>query len=314
MYVPPKLLTNQDLERMVDTSDEWIRQRTGIEERHIADPGVGSSDLGAEAAKAALADAGCRPEDLDLILVATTTPDQPFPSTAVMIQNHLEAWQAGAFDVGATCSGFIYGLALASSMVEAGRVERVLVVGAETLSRLTNWKDRSTCVLFGDGAGAAVVQAVPEGGMRTFELGADARGSTHLNTWVGGFKKPITADLLESPDRYIRMNGREVFKFAVRTMEESVRRVADEAWGGLDIDLLVPHQANARIIEAVGERLGLRDKAWINIQRYGNTSAASIPIALFEAKQAGRLKAGMRVVLTAFGGGFTYASAALEWV
>ncbi|MBX6395302.1 MAG: beta-ketoacyl-ACP synthase 3, partial [Alicyclobacillaceae bacterium] len=209
MYVPPKVLTNQDLERMVDTSDEWIRQRTGIEERHVADPGVGSSDLGAEAAKAALADAGCRPEDLDLILVATTTPDQPFPSTAVMVQHHLEAWQAGAFDVGATCSGFVYGLALACSMVEAGRAERVLVVGAETLSRLTNWKDRSTCVLFGDGAGAAVVQAVPEGGMRAFELGADARGSIHLNTWVGGFKKPITADLLESPDRYINMNGRE---------------------------------------------------------------------------------------------------------
>ncbi|ATY83597.1 3-oxoacyl-ACP synthase [Kyrpidia spormannii] len=314
MYVPPKVLTNRDLERMVDTSDEWIRQRTGIEERHIADPGVGSSDLGVQAARAALADAGCGPEDLDLILVATTTPDQPFPTTAVMVQKGLEAWQAGAVDVGATCSGFIYGLSLATSMVESGRMNKVLVIGAETLSRITNWKDRATCVLFGDGAGAAVVGEVSQGGIQAFELGADARGTEFLNVWVGGFKKPVTAELLESSDRYINMTGREVFKFAVRTMEESVRRVADRAWGGLEVDLLVPHQANARIIEAVGQRLGLADKAWINIQHYGNTSAASIPMALTEARDAGRLSPGTRVAITAFGGGFTYASAALEWV
>ncbi|MDI3256732.1 MAG: beta-ketoacyl-ACP synthase III [Kyrpidia sp.] len=314
MYVPPGTLTNRDLERMVDTSDEWIRQRTGIEERHIADPEVGSSDLAVQAAKAALADAGCGTEDLDLILVATTTPDQPFPTTAVMVQKGLEAWRAGAVDVGATCSGFIYGLSLAGALIEAGRMERVLVIGAETLSRLTNWEDRSTCVLFGDGAGAVVVQAVSEGGLRAFELGADGRGTEFLNAWVGGFKRPVTADLLDSPNRFINMTGREVFKFAVRTMEESVRRVADRAWGSLEMDLLVPHQANARIIEAVGQRLGVADKALINIQRYGNTSAASIPIALTEAKASGRLRPGMRVVLTGFGGGFTYAGAALEWV
>lgn len=314
MYVPPKVLTNADLEKMVDTSDEWIRQRTGIEERHIADPGVGSSDLGAEAARRALADAGCTAADLDMILVATTTPDQPFPTTAVVVQERLEAWGAGAMDLAATCSGFIYGLSVAASLVEAGRADRVLVVGAETLSRIVNWKDRSTCVLFGDGAGAVVVEAVDQRGLRAFELGADGRGAPHLNVWVGGCKQPVTADLVESPARYITMNGREVFKFAVRTMEESVRRVSDRAWGGTDFDLLVPHQANARIIEAVGQRLGLdADRTWINIQRYGNTSAASIPIALYEARAAGRLRPGMRVVLTAFGGGFTYASAALEW-
>lgn len=316
MYVPEQVLTNRDLEAMVETSDEWIVSRTGIRERRIASRDQASSDLAYEASLKALERAGIAAEDLDLILVATITPDMAFPATACILQDKLGARKAAAFDLSAACSGFIYGLAAASSFISTGMYKYVLVVGAECLSRITDYEDRNTCILFGDGAGAAVLGPVREGaGFRSFVLGADGSGGDLLKLPAGGSRLPITGEVLAERLQYLKMAGRDVFKFAVRVMGNS----ADEALAkaGLsreDIDLLVPHQANMRIIQAALERLGLGpEKCAINLDRYGNVSAASIPIALAEAVETGRVQSGDRLLLVGFGGGLTYGACVLIW-
>ncbi|MGG4035827.1 beta-ketoacyl-ACP synthase III [Paenibacillus cisolokensis] len=315
-YVPEKVLTNRDLESMVETSDEWIVTRTGIRERRIASAEEATSDLAYEAAERALADAGVSAEELDLIVVATITPDMFFPSTACLLQEKLGAKQAAAFDLSAACSGFIYGLATVSSMIASGMYERALVVGAECLSRVTDYTDRNTCILFGDGAGAVVLGRVPEGrGFRSFELGADGAGGELLKICGGGSRLPATAESVAGRRHFIEMAGSEVFKFAVRIMgsaaEEALRKAGMDK---SDIDLLVPHQANIRIIQSALNRLDLpEEKCMINLDRYGNVSAASIPIALAEAVEEGRVKEGDRIVMVGFGGGLTWGACTLVW-
>jgi 3-oxoacyl-[acyl-carrier-protein] synthase-3 len=298
-YVPSHVLTNHELEQRIDTSDEWIRTRTGIEERRIADDNTDTSDMAFNAAKDAIANADLHPEDIGMIIVATVTPDRPFPSVATMIQERLGAKNAAAMDVSAACAGFMYGVVMAKHFVEAGTYKHVLVVGVEKLSKITDWEDRNTAVLFGDGAGAAVVGKVSDGrGILSFELGADGTGGKHLYQ-----------------DKYIYMNGREVFKFAVRQMGESAVNVTEKA--GLttdDVDYLIPHQANIRIMEASRERLGLPiERMSKSVHKYGNTSAASIPISLFDDLQEGRVKDDDIIVLVGFGGGLTWGALCIKW-
>lgn len=298
-YLPEKIVTNADLEKVMDTSDEWIRTRTGIEERRIADDNTNTSDMGFAAAQKAIQDAGITPEEIDLILVATVTPDQPFPSVACMLQERLGAKKAAAMDVSAACAGFMYGIITGKQFVESGAYKHVLVVGVEKLSRITDWNDRNTAVLFGDGAGAVVVGEVSEGrGILSFELGADGTGSKHLYQ-----------------DEYIIMNGREVFKFAVRQMGESCINVLEKA--GLtkeDVDFLIPHQANIRIMEASRQRLELPvEKMSKTVHKYGNTSAASIPISIVEEIEAGKIKDDDLIVMVGFGGGLTWGAIAIRW-
>ncbi|WP_426551978.1 beta-ketoacyl-ACP synthase III [Bacillus pumilus] len=300
-YIPEKVLTNLDLEKMVETSDEWIRTRTGIEERRIASDDVNTSHMALAAAKKALADANVAAEDIDMILVATVTPDQSFPTVACMIQEQLGAHKACAMDISAACAGFMYGLVTGKQFIESGTFKHVLVVGVEKLSRITDWDDRNTAVLFGDGAGAAVLGEVSEGkGILSFELGADGRGGKHL--------------YLDEKDHTI-MNGREVFKFAVRQMGESSVNVIEKA--GLskeDVDFLIPHQANIRIMEAARERLELPvEKMSKTVHKYGNTSAASIPISLCEEIKAGKIHDGDVIVMVGFGGGLTWGAIAMRW-
>ncbi|EOR21939.1 ketoacyl-ACP synthase III [Cytobacillus oceanisediminis] len=299
--LPEKILTNFDLEKMVDTNDEWIRTRTGIQERRIADDNTNTSDIALAAAKKAIADAGIHPEDIDMIMVATVTPDQSFPSVACMIQEKLGAKKAAAMDLSAACAGFMYGMVTAKQFIDTGVYKYVLVVGVEKLSKITNWEDRNTAVLFGDGAGAAVLGKVSEGrGILSFELGADGSGGKHL--------------YLDDED-YIYMNGREVFKFAVRQMGESSENVLVKA--GLskeDVDFLIPHQANIRIMEASRQRLNLpEEKLSKTVHKYGNTSAASIPISLVEELEAGKIKEDDVLVMVGFGGGLTWGAIAMRW-
>ncbi|XOQ52532.1 MAG: Beta-ketoacyl-[acyl-carrier-protein] synthase III [Succiniclasticum sp.] len=315
-YLPEKVMTNFDLEKMVDTSNEWIVERTGIRERRIADPETATSDMSVQAARAALADAGVKAEELDLVIVATATPDYPFPSTACQVQDRIGAKHAGAFDLAAGCSGFVYGLSVASQMVASGLYQKILVVGAETLSRITDWTDRNTCVLFGDGAGAAVVGRVEEGlGVLALELGSDGSGAMELYQPAGGSRRPASHETIDEHGHFIRMNGREVFKFAARTMPATCKRVLAKA--GLkvqDVDILFPHQANLRIIDNAVKHLKIDpDKVWVNIEKYGNTSAACIPVCLVEAQQEGRLHKGDVVLAVAFGTGLTWASIVLKW-
>jgi 3-oxoacyl-[acyl-carrier-protein] synthase III len=316
-YVPERVLSNQDLEKMVDTNDEWITTRTGIKERRIASEQEATSDLAYEAAKIALANAGIEAEQLGLIIVTTMTPDVMCPSTACMLQDKLGARKAAAFDLSAACSGFIYGLANATNFVASGMYDYVLVVGAEVLSRVTDYTDRNTCILFGDGAGAVVLGAAKEGrGFKSFELGADGSGGTLLRGGlVGGSRYPLDELLPEGVTRYIWQNGREVFKFAVRIMENVTEAVLSKAGKTKkDIDLLVPHQANIRIIQSAMQKLELtEDQVMVNIDRYGNISAATIPIALAEAVEEGRVKEGDTVVLVGFGGGLTWGGAVIDW-
>lgn len=298
-YVPEHVLTNADLEKRMDTSDEWIRTRTGIEERRIADNSTDTSDMAYAAAKEAIEKAGIQPEQIGMILVATVTPDRPFPSVATMLQARLGAKNAAAMDVSAACAGFMYGVVTAKHFVEAGTHEYVLVVGVEKLSKITDWKDRNTAVLFGDGAGAGIVGKVSgDRGILAFELGADGTGGEHLYQ-----------------DRYLHMNGREVFKFAVRQMGESAVNVIEKA--GLtkeDVDFLIPHQANIRIMEASRERLGLPpEKMSKSVHKYGNTSAASIPISLHDDIEEGRVKDDDILVLVGFGGGLTWGGICMRW-
>ncbi|MDP4097582.1 ketoacyl-ACP synthase III [Paenibacillus sp. P96] len=315
-YVPEKILTNSDLEKMVETSDEWIVSRTGIRERHIAAPEQATSDLAYEAAVKALASAGMTAEELDLIIIATITPDMTFPSTACILQDKLGAKGAAAFDLSAACSGFVYGLATATSFIQAGMYRNALVIGADCLSRITDYTDRNTCVLFGDGAGAVVVGEVPEGrGFQSFDLGAEGAGGSLLKMEAGGSRLPASPQTLENKLHYIYMNGREVFKFAVRVMATATDVVLEKA--GLDkddIDVFVPHQANIRIIQSAMQRLNLpEEKVVINVDKYANTSAASIPLALVEAAEEGRMKEGDRVLMVGFGGGLTWGASVLVW-
>lgn len=315
-YLPEKVLTNADLEKMVDTSDEWIVSRTGIRERRIASSEEASSDLAYHASKQALQSAGISADELDLIIVATITPDMFFPSTACVLQERLGATKAAAFDLAAACSGFLYGLASATQFIATKMYRYVLVVGVDCLSKITDWKDRNTCVLFGDGAGAVVLGPVSEqGGFHAFELGADGSGGKWLNLRGGGSRHPITQEVLDQRMQYIYMNGREVFKFAVRVMGSASEQVIAKAgWEKEDVDFLVPHQANIRIIESAINRLKLsEDRVVINVDRYGNMSSASIPVALNEAVLDGRIQQGDKVVLVGFGGGLTWGAAALTW-
>ena len=298
-YVPEKVVTNHDLEKIMDTSDEWIRTRTGIAERRIADDTIDTSYMAVEAAKKALEDAGVSGEDIDLILVATVTPDRAFPAVACVIQEAIGAKHAAAMDLSAACAGFMYGMITAQQFIQTGTYKNVLVVGSDKLSKIVDWNDRNTAVLFGDGAGAIVMGAVSEGkGVLSFELGADGSGGKHLYQ-----------------DEYVMMNGREVFKFAVRQLGESCLRVLDKA--GLtkeDVDFLVPHQANIRIMESARERLNLpQEKMSMTIEKFGNTSASSIPIAMVEELQNGRIQDGDLIILVGFGGGLTWGAVALRW-
>ncbi|MEJ8777491.1 beta-ketoacyl-ACP synthase III [Pseudogracilibacillus sp. ICA-222130] len=300
-YAPDNIVTNADLEKIVDTTDEWIRTRTGIEERRIAKDDEDSSDMALIAAEKALKSAGKTAEEIDLILVATVTPDKSFPSVACMIQDRLGATNAAAMDLAAACAGFMYGVITGQQFIEAGAYKNVLVVGVDKLSKITDWTDRNTCVLLGDGAGAAVLSSVSEGnGILSFELGASGKGGPHL---------------LQKDDGFLYMNGREVFKFAVRQMPESCMNVVEKA--GLkkeDVDFLVPHQANIRIMEAARQRIGIdEDKMATTIKYYGNNSSASIPIALSQSIEDGKIKDGDVVVLVGFGGGLTWGAVALRW-
>ncbi|MCL6603493.1 MAG: ketoacyl-ACP synthase III [Paenibacillus sp.] len=315
-YVPEKILTNADLEKMVDTNDEWIVSRTGIRERHIASPDEATSDLSYAAALKALESAGMKPEELDLIIIATITPDSAFPSTACILQDKLGAKRAAAFDLSAACSGFVYSLATAVGMIQNGMYNNALIIGADTLSRITDYTDRNTCVLFGDGAGAVIIGEVPEGrGFQSFDLGAEGSGGSLLKLEGGGSRLPASQETVEGKKHYIYMNGTEVFKFAVRIMGTATERVLTKAGiGKEDIDLFVPHQANIRIIQSAMQRLNLPpENVVINVDKYANTSAASIPLALVEAAEQGRMKEGDTVLMVGFGGGLTWGASVLIW-
>lgn len=317
MAVPEKVLTNNDLAKAVDTTDEWIVSRTGIRERRIAaGERESTAALALRAARAALLVADLAPNQLDLVIVATATPEYVFPSTASLVQDGLGASAAGAFDLSAGCSGFIYGLSLAANAVRSGAADHVLVVGAETLSRITDWTDRNTCVLFGDGAGAVVVSTCAERcGVLATELGSDGSGGQLLIMPAGGSRNPASHETVSSGGHFIKMNGREVFRFATTQVPKATEAVVRKAgWEFGDLALIIPHQANTRIIESAAKRLNMPlEKFFINLERYGNTSAASIPIALCEAIAAGRVQPGDKIVTVGFGAGLTWAAAAIEW-
>ncbi|RKU31994.1 3-oxoacyl-ACP synthase [Candidatus Poribacteria bacterium] len=316
-YLPETVLTNFDLEKMVDTSDEWIRQRTGIVERRIADADVATSDLSVHASRLAIKNAHIDPIDIEMILVATVTPDTVFPSTACYVQQGIGAKNASAMDISAACAGFLYGLDLANGLIISGQYNTILVVGGEVFNNIVDWEDRNTCVLFGDGAGAAIVQATEEPkGILASYIGSDGDYAdiNLLGIPAGGSRMPVTSDALDKNLNKIQMNGREVFKLGVRLMPEAAQRVLRKAEMSIDdIDLLIPHQANLRIIEAVGDRLGVpREKVYVNVDKYGNTSAATVIIALDEAIRQGHAKPGDLVLLVTFGAGLTWGSTLLR--
>ncbi|MFC1624674.1 beta-ketoacyl-ACP synthase III [Candidatus Omnitrophota bacterium] len=314
-YLPPKKLTNADLEKMVDTTDEWIVTRTGIKERRMASKDVASSDLGLEASKMAIRDAGLEPKDIDLIITATISSDMIFPATACIIQDKLGAKNAAAFDINAACSGFVFGIIMAQQFVNAGTYRHVLVVASEKLTNLIDWKDRSTCVLFGDGAGACVVGKSEGRAILSSFMGSDGSGGHILMVPAGGSRLPVTHDTVKNKLHFLKMEGNEVFKFAVRLMAESADKVIKSI--GLqwkDIDILIPHQANIRILNAIAKKLDFPlEKIFINIDKYGNMSAASTAVALAEASQQKKVKKGDNVVLVALGSGLTYGAIAIKW-
>ena len=315
-YVPEKILTNADLEKMVDTTDEWITTRTGIKQRRIAAAQEYTSDLATKAAQAAMKKAGVTAEQIDLIIVATITPDMPFPSTACLVQKKIGARRAAAFDLEAACSGFIYGLEIGQQFIMSRTYETVLVIGAEKLSAITDWSDRNTCVLFGDGSGAAILQNRPGAhGLLTAVMGADGHKSDLLFMEGGGSRCPATMDSVAARRHYLRMEGKETFKNAVQAMQSA----AEEALRRCEISIsqikcIIPHQANRRIIDAVGERLGAKpEQMFVNLEKYGNTSAASVAIALDEAVNSGRIQRGDLILLVVFGAGLTWGAAVIEW-
>lgn len=310
-YCPEKILSNSDLEKIVDTTDEWITTRTGIKERRIAADEQACSDLACEAARNALDMAGVKPKDLDAILLGTVTGDTQFPATAVYVQDCLGAKRAAALDLSAACSGFIYAVNLAHGMIASGQMDRILVIGAEVLSKFIDWEDRATCVLFGDGAGAAVLEPCPAGeGILSTQMKSDGSLADLLIIPGGGSRLPLTRNSYDEGNQYIKMKGDGVFKYAVRAMADATKAAVEEAGVTIDdIDLLVPHQANVRIIDAMNARLGIpEEKVVVNLDRYGNTSSASVPIAYDEAVRGGRVRPGDLVVFTGFGGGFTWGS------
>jgi len=315
-YIPETVLTNSYFEERLDTNDEWIVSRTGIKERRRVEDSVATSDVATYAALKAIEDANLNPEDLDMIIVATVTPDMSFPSTACIVQKNIGAINASAFDISAACSGFIYGLSIAEKFIKTGSAKYILVIGAETLSKITDYSDRNTCVLFGDGAGAAVVSSVEENnGILASYTGSDGRGGDLLKLPAGGSRMPASMETLANRMHYIKMDGSEVFKFAIKIMGEAAEKALEMC--GLDkkdIDYLIPHQANIRIIESATKRLKIpKDKVFVNIDKYGNMSAASIAVALDEAKKANKLSKGDVVVLVGFGGGLTWGSIVLRW-
>jgi len=316
-YVPPRLLTNADLERLVETTDEWILQRTGIRERHIVDPGVATSDLAAEAARDAIARAGLTPDDIDFIVVGTTTPDMMFPSTACLVQTKIGAAHAWGFDLGAACSGFTYALTTAAQLVSAGGSKHALVIGADVMSSIIDYTDRTTCVLFGDGAGAVIVEASDEDniGIIDYENFIDGSGGGALCMPAGGSLRPASQETVEQRLHYVKQDGATVFKFAVRNTEEAARRILDR--NGIkpcEIDLFVSHQANRRIIRSATDKLGIpSEKVVINIERFGNTTAGTIPLALNDAVNDGRLKKGDLLLLASVGAGFTVGTVLMRW-
>ncbi len=315
-FVPSRKLSNKDLEEIVETTDEWITTRTGIKERRIAEDDQSTSSLAVKAAHQALKDANVEAEEIDLIIVATVTPDMLFPATACIIQAELGAVNAAAFDLEAGCSGFLYALNTATQFIENEMYEKILVVGAETLSKITDWNDRGTCVLFGDGAGAVVLEPTSKGGILACELGADGQGKDFLKVPGGCSFKPISEEVIDKKEQYIKMDGNQVFKFAVKIMGQASLDVIKK--GGLkpeDIDLFIPHQANKRIINSAAKRLKINsNKVFVNLPKYGNTSGASVPIALYEAREEGLVKKGDKIVLVAFGAGLTWASTLIEWI
>ena len=308
-YAPDRVLTNDELAGLVDTTDEWITERTGIKERRIAAPEQAMTDLALPAARIALERAGVKPEELDLIIVATVTPDMMFPTTGSLLGDMLPAPNAAAYDLLAGCTGFVYALAQAHAMVSAGLAKKALVVGGDVLSKILDWTDRSTLVLFGDGAGAVVLERVDDGGFLGFELGADGGGGKHL--WLPG----SGSRTFDNPDKLVKMNGREVFKFATRVMVSSAEALLEELNQTVDdVDVYVPHQANVRIIDHAARKLGIpKEKVVINVDRYGNTSSGSIPLALADAERDKRLEPGKTVLMTGMGAGLTWGSALMKW-
>lgn len=315
-YVPENRVTNEDLSKIVETSHEWIVERTGIHERRVLSEDKATSDTATIAATKALEDAKLEPEDIDLIIVATVTADYALPSTACIVQKNIGAIKAAAFDINAGCSGFVYGLTLGESFIKSGIYEKILVIGAETLSRIVDWQDRNTCVLFGDGAGACILERCEEGfGILSSELGSDGSNGEVLIQPAGGSKFPASQETLDKRLHYIKMDGKEVFKFAVRVMEKASMNALEKANLELkDLDFLIPHQANTRIIDSAAKKLKLgKDKIYVNLNKYGNMSSASIPVALDEAIKEKRIKKGDNVLLVAFGAGLTWASMTLKW-
>jgi 3-oxoacyl-[acyl-carrier-protein] synthase-3 len=314
-HVPERVVTNDELSQLVDTSDEWIMERTGIRERRIAAPEEALSDLALPAAEQALGAAGVNARDVDLLIVATVTPDMAFPSTGALLADRLGARDAAAYDLSAGCTGFMYAIAQAHGMVAAGLAKKALVVGGDVLSKIMNWHDRSTCVLFGDGAGAVVLERVTEGGFLGFELGADGAGGVDLQLPAGGSRMPTSAETVGNGAHYVQMNGREVFKFATRVLVSSAEAVLAECDATVDdVDVYVPHQANVRIIDHATKKLGIDPgRVVVNVDRYGNTSSGSIPLALADAQTDGRLREGELVLMTGMGAGLTWGSGLLEW-
>jgi 3-oxoacyl-[acyl-carrier-protein] synthase III len=308
-HVPARVYTNADLEEFVDTTDEWIVERTGIRERRFAEKDEALTDIAAPAARAALAEAGADPASIDLIIVATVTPDMMFPTSSALLADQLGMPDAAAYDLLAGCTGFMYGIAQAYAMLSSGLARRALVVGGDVLSKILDWEDRSTLVLFGDGAGAVVMEPVGDGGFLGFELGADGGGGENL--WLPG----SGSRHFDDPDSFVKMNGREVFKFATRVMVSSAEKILDECGLGVgEVDVYVPHQANKRIIDYAARKLGIpEEKTVVNVDRYGNTSSGSIPLALADAKADGRLRGGELVLMTGMGAGLTWGSALIEW-
>jgi 3-oxoacyl-[acyl-carrier-protein] synthase-3 len=314
--LPEKVLTNLDLEKMVDTSDEWITSRTGIKERRIADKDIAASDLSSEAAKEALEMSGVQREDIDLIIVCTVTPDMMYPATAAIVQHKIGAKNAAVFDLSAGCTGFINGVTVAKAFIKSGIYKNIIVVGCDILSRVTNFYDRNTCALFGDGAGAVVISRTDEPGIIDEYLMADGSGGDFLTLPAGGSRMPASIETIEKGMHYTNMDGKEVFKFAVKAMPEAVKHVLDRAGIGIEeIDCLVPHQANIRIIESAAKRLEFpMDKVAISIDKYGNMSSATIPITLYEAYKNNKIVKGNNVVLVGFGAGLTYGAIFLKWL
>jgi 3-oxoacyl-[acyl-carrier-protein] synthase-3 len=314
-HVPERIMTNDELATMVETSDEWILERTGIRERRIAAPEEALSDLCLPAARQALDQAGVDPKVLDLIIVATVTPDMLFPATAAILADQLGAPDAAGYDLSAGCTGFMYAVAQAYGMVAGSLADRALVVGGDVLSKIMDWTDRRTCILFGDGAGAVVLERVRDGGFLGFELGADGSGGPQLFVPAGGSRAPASAETVAEKQHFVQMNGREVFKFATRILVWSAEKVLEGCGRTVeDVDVYVPHQANVRIIEHAADKLGIpRDKIVINVDRYGNTSSGSIPLALADAQADGRLTDGQLVLMTGMGAGLTWGSGLIEW-